>query len=101
MKKFETFDKRIQGVTLSGDTTTTLILNVYFPVNAPQNEQLISTYLGKLHAMTMQHNGPVVILGDFNISPRHANFHELVQLCDDAFVDRLKLSFQEEHNMQW
>jgi len=74
VKNYETNESRIEGITLCEANATVLILNVYFPVNAPQNQQQISTYLGKLHALTMQHDGPVIILGDFNISPKHSNF---------------------------
>lgn len=83
VKPFKIIDSRILAITVNVNDSSLLVINVYFPVNSSQNAQLISNYIGKINSLVINHNGPYVILGDFNISPNHNNFEELVQFCDD------------------
>ncbi len=76
-------DSRLLAISIEADQKNILVVNTYFPVNSRQNEQLISMYFGKLSALLIDHCENSVILGDFNISPTHGNYNELVQFCDD------------------
>ncbi len=74
-------DPRLLGLSVQTDAGNLLIVNKYFPVNCASNEQLITQYIAKLDAIILDHNGPILIAGDFNISPHKAKFAELIELC--------------------
>lgn len=76
-------DPRLLAISIEVDSKSILVVNTYFPVNSKQNQQLISTYFGKLNALLVNHSENFVILGDLNTSPSHANYNELLQFCDD------------------
>ncbi len=84
VKPFMTDDNRLIAITIKFGDVNLLVLNVYLPVNCQQNSALITEYIGRINSVIMQHDGPFLILGDFNISPVHSNFNELYQFCNDS-----------------
>lgn len=62
-------DTKILGATVDTDIGCLLLVNAYFPVNNCSNEELCTKYIAKLDQICKSHDGPVIIGGDFNISP--------------------------------
>jgi len=60
-----------------------LVINVYFPCNTRQNEKLITSYISKLENIISDHNGPVLVAGDFNITPASQKYKELMSMFAD------------------
>lgn len=72
---------RLLGKKLQLQTGATLLfLNVYLPVNCPSNYHLLNTFA----SIILNHNGTVIVVGDYNISPSHHQFNELLNLCSAA-----------------
>jgi len=94
-----TGDTRIVALKIITQTADILVINVYLPVNNKENESLISQYMGKLNSMVINHDGPVIIMGDFNIDPKHPNFGELLQLCKDT--DCVLADFRDLHSQTY
>ena len=96
IKIVETNDTRLLAITVelaNGDNL--LVVNVYFPVNCANNQKQISEYIAKTNALIVNHSGPVVVLGDLNISEKHKNFAELIEFCkssDCHLIDLERLS---------
>ncbi|CAL8125005.1 unnamed protein product [Orchesella dallaii] len=77
-------DPRIIAVKIETTNGELLLLNVYFPVNTRENESLFSKYFGRLQAIITDHDGPSLIIGDFNIDKKHQNYIELENFCREC-----------------
>ena len=87
-------DNRLMAITLATKMYDLQIINVYFPVNCKNNEKLIIEYIGKISALIQKHDGPSVILGDFNLAPTAELYKDLYQMCTDydcSIIDVMSL----------
>jgi len=76
-------DPRLLTIKFSKSYGELLLINVYLPCYSLQNEEVIHKYLVKLERIVSQHDGPVLVIGDFNMSPTHRTFYEIQKICDD------------------
>lgn len=82
----DTSDPRLIYVKLSTKYGDLLIVNVYLPCNMQQNEDMICKYMSRLNQLVTDHDGPVLIAGDFNMGPSHKIFAELNQMLQDCDI---------------
>lgn len=78
---------RIFSIELQSDFDNLLIINVYFPCNTSQNSEQNFACHNKLQNIISNHSGLVLVAGDFNASPLHANFTELQRMCRQNKID--------------
>lgn len=79
-------DTRLMGVIMNTSAGELLLINVYLPVNSAPNDELINKYISKIELVSAEHNGPVIIAGDFNLSPKQLNFTTLEKMCSDNMM---------------
>jgi len=83
VKETNTSDPRAPSVLLETDKGDLLIINVYFPCNSRENDELITKYFGLLESRIMKHSCDVIVAGDFNISIGCPKFNEFKLFCND------------------
>jgi len=67
-------EQGIQGLKISLKENCLYVINVYFPVNNDDNDLVISEYISAICAFCNNHDGKVIICGDFNLDPRTKKF---------------------------
>jgi len=59
-----------------------LLVNVYFPCNTPDNDELITECVASVAAAwnTVECNS-IIVVGDFNLDPKVSKFNDLLHMC--------------------
>lgn len=97
----DTSDPRLLSVTIKTSNGNLKIVNVYFPCDIPKNDELITKYISLLQCKVEEHDGPILLAGDFNCSEGKYKFNELMQMCNDndlicddlKFMDKSTFTF--------
>ncbi len=83
IKLVNTNDPRLPYVILETNLGNLLVGNIYLPCNTNENSSLISEYVGRLEALCNDHDGHLLFMGDFNLSPHVEKYRELKNMCND------------------
>jgi len=93
----DTSDPRMAFVKLKSKLGELLVVNVYFPCNTHENTKLISKYFAKVHNLVSDHDGPVLVIGDFNICPTSKLYDSLQNMFNDLHHRKITNTWAQFH----